>query len=105
MWNKLISALSKLQLVTFAILLGAGMIVTSLSAWIIFIIAYIPWPDSVASDRIHALAIALWIVLGLVGLIVVSLAFGKIEKLSVTGGVVSGELQFENDDEHKEVDK
>jgi hypothetical protein len=102
MWDKIINALRKLQLITFAILLGAGMVVTALASWIIASIAYLPWPETAAEGRVNALAVGLWIVLGLIGVIVVTLAFGKIEKISLSNGVLSGEVEFDNDQDDEQ---
>ncbi len=105
MLEGVIKFLKELQTIPNALLLGAGVVVSAFSAWLIQILGYGPWPESVASARISALAIALWIVLGLIAVIVVSLTFGKPVKLSLTGPVVSGEVSFEDEDEEKKDDK
>ena len=90
------SGLKALPTIAFALMLGAAFVVTAFIVWYTFILGYMKWPEAVAADRINALAVALWIFCGLIGLVIVALAFGKIEKVSVSGSVVSGEIEFDD---------
>lgn len=98
------NGLKALPTIAFALMLGCAFVITIFVIWYTIILGYNNWPESVAEARINALAVALWIFCGGIILTLVALAFGKIEKLSVSGSVVSGEVQFEggddDDDDH-----
>jgi hypothetical protein len=93
------TGLKALPTIAFALMLGAAFVITAFVVWYTIIIGYNYWPESAAEARINALAVALWIFCGGIILTLVTLAFGKIEKLSVSGSVVSGEIEFDDGDD------
>lgn len=94
------NGLKALPTIAFALMLGCAFVITAFVVWYTIILGYNNWPESAAEARINALAVTLWIFAGGIILTLVALAFGKIEKLSVSGSVVSGEIEFDdgNDD-------
>jgi hypothetical protein len=99
--RKLFNQLKLLPTITFALMLGAGMVVTAFAAWYTMIIGYGKWPEAVAADRIHSLGSGLMISLGLIGLVIVALAFGKVKQLAVTApNGIGANLEFDDDDDN-----
>jgi hypothetical protein len=94
--RSLFNWLKALPLVSFALLLGAGFVATAFAVWFTWIIAYGGWPAEASIERIKWLGMALLTALGLVGLVMVTLAFGRIEKLSISGGMASASIDFED---------
>lgn len=90
--------LKSLPAVRFAISLGGGMVMTLFSVWVTWVLAYDPWPKDVAEARVKALGFALVVALGLIGIVLVSTAFGKIGKVAVTLPTGGGaEIDFDDD--------
>lgn len=90
--------LKALPTIAFALMLGCAFVITAFVIWYTFILGYMKWPDSdtVAEARINALAVALWIFCAGILLTFITLAFGKIERLTLSGSVVSGEIEFDD---------
>lgn len=100
--KQIIANLKLLPTIAFALMLGAGMVVTGFAAWFTILLGYGKWPESVAEARITSLGTGLCISLALIGLIIVALAFGKISKLAVTApNGIGANLEFEDDEEQK----
>lgn len=98
--------LKLLPAITFALMLGAGVVVTAFAVWFGFMIGHGHWPAdvSVATARINALAVALDISLALIGLVIVALAFGKIKNLAVTApNGIGANIAFDDTPEGKSV--
>lgn len=94
------SDLQALPTVTFALMLGLGLIILAVAAWLIVILAYGHWPvgESVALARIDKLGLALLVSLGLVGVVMITLAFGKVHRLSINApDGISGSVSFDGD--------
>ncbi len=93
----LVSGLKSLHLISFALLLGAGMVVTGFAIWFGWTLSYGPWPEAVAAERIRVLGAALLLSLGLIGLVMVTLGVGgrlKIDKVSINTAAGGGEIDF-----------
>lgn len=98
--KSLVSGLKSLHLISFALLLGAGMVVTAFAIWFGFTLSYGPWPEAVAAERIRVLGAALLLSLGLIGLVMVTLGVGgrlKIDKVSINTVAGGGEIDFAED--------
>lgn len=93
-----LSDLKALPTIGFALMLGAAMVITAIKVWKIYLFAFHFWPTdpTVAVEIIKGLSVDLWIDSGLIGLVIVALAFGKIRHLSAGNGVVSGSISFDN---------
>ncbi|ODT84852.1 hypothetical protein [Phenylobacterium sp. SCN 70-31] len=98
-FKPLAGGLKKLPTFAFALMLGCAFVITAFVVWYTIILGYMPWPESAAVPRVNALAVALWIFCGGIVLTLATLAFGKIEKVSVSGSVVSGEIEFRDEPE------
>ena len=98
--RRVFNQLKLLPAITFALMLGAGVVVTSFAAWYTVIIGYGKWPEAVAAERITALGTGMAISLGLIGLVIVALAFGKIKQLGITApNGIGANLEFDDDDD------
>jgi hypothetical protein len=96
----LVSGLKSLHLISFALLLGAGMVVTAFAIWFGMTLSYGDWPEAVAAERIRVLGAALLLSLGLIGLVMVTLGVGgrlKIDKVSINTVAGGGEIDFAED--------
>jgi hypothetical protein len=100
-FRRLFNQLKLLPAITFALMLGAGMVVSAFAAWYTVIIGYGKWPETVAEARIQALGLGLAISLGLIGLVIVALAFGKVKQLGITApNGIGANLEFDDDDDN-----
>jgi len=88
------SGLRALPTIRFALMLGAGVIVTLFAGALTSIITWAPWPDSVAGERVRWLGIALCIALGLIGLVMMALSNIRLDKISISTPAGSGELDL-----------
>lgn len=98
--------LKLLPTITFALMLGSGMVLTAFAIWFGFMIGHGHWPtgNDVAIARINALAVGLDISLGLIGLVIVALAFGKVKNLAVTApNGIGANIAFDDTPEGKSV--
>jgi len=98
--KSLVSGLKSLHLISFALLLGAGMVVTAFAIWFGMTLSYGDWPEAVAAERIRVLGAALLLSLGLIGLVMVTLGVGgrlKIDKVSINTVAGGGEIDFAED--------
>src|SRR6478752_5935306 len=95
--SRVFNFLRRLPTITFVFMLGSGFVITAFAAWYTVLIGHGKWPESVAADRIHSLTLGMVISLCLIGVLIVFLAFGKVDKLRLEGSVVSGEIDFEGD--------
>jgi hypothetical protein len=99
------NSLKMLPAITFALMLGAGVTLTAMSTWLVTILAYHKWPDSVAEARVNNLGLALCICLGLIGLVIIALAFGKIKNLSFTGpNSIGGSVAFDDEEDQPKAE-
>lgn len=81
----------------FALMLGCGVVGLGLSVWLICLIGYMAWPDTAANARIAALREALLVAMGLMGLVLVGVAFGRLDRLSLKAGMVEANVEFEDE--------
>lgn len=98
--NFIFRALTGLPLIRFALMLGGGMVATGGAAWLIGLLAWHKWFQSEAVDisRIQALAAMGLGCLALIGIVLVALAWGKLDKLNLNVGGNSVELDFTDGD-------
>ncbi|MGE5501244.1 MAG: hypothetical protein ACM3W4_04890 [Ignavibacteriales bacterium] len=84
-------------LVRFLLMLGGGMISTAGATWIIWLLGYADWPKGadVAIARIHGLSMLGGGAMVLCGIVLVALAWGKLDKLNVSVGGNAVELDFD----------
>lgn len=99
--RRLFNLLRSLPLIRFALMLGGGMVSTSLVAWILGLIGHGRWPttEAVAIARISALQ---WLGLGgllIIAVVMIALAFGQLDRARLGVGQVSVDLDFENPDQ------
>lgn len=81
----------------FALMLGCGVVGLGLSIWLIIIIGYGVWPAPSAPARIAALREALLVAMGLMALVLVGVAFGRLDRLSLKAGLVEANVEFEDE--------
>lgn len=80
------------------------MVMTGFAAWYTIILAYGKWTVTVEEARVNHLGMGMLISLGLIGLIIVVLAFGKIKNLSLTTPAgVGGTVEFDDDDDNSQT--
>jgi hypothetical protein len=86
-------------LIRFALMLGGGVISTAGASWIIWLLGYARWPSGadVAIARINGLAMLGGGAMVLCGIVLVALAWGKLDKLNVSVGGNAVELDFDGD--------
>jgi amino acid permease len=96
--DALLKFLKALPAISFAIMLGAGVVATCFAIWYTYIIAYRTWPESAVPQQLGAVTIGLYISLGLIGAVLFVLAFGKIDSLKITTATgIGGEIDFDED--------
>lgn len=93
------SGLQALPTIRFALMLGAGVVVTAFAAALTAILTWAPWPDSVAGERVRWLGISLCIALALIGLVLMALSNTRLDKISITTPAGSGEIDLSPDTE------
>jgi len=97
--DTIINALRGLPLIRFALMLGGGMVATAGAAWLIILIGHGKWFNSEATAvaRINGLTMLGIGCLVLIGIVLVALAWGKLDKLSFNVAGNSVDLDFEDD--------
>lgn len=101
------AGLQALPLISFTLLLGAGMVVTAFAVWFGWTLSYGDWPEGVAETRVRMLGSALLLSLGLIGLVMVTLGLGgrlKIDKVSISTHLGGGEIDFAEESPKGEPD-
>lgn len=94
----LFALLKALPFVRFGLMLGAGLVCTGGVAWVLYLLGYKSWAGidpAVAIELIHGVT---WIGLGFLGciaLVLVALAWGQLDKATVTFAGNSIDLDFE----------
>lgn len=94
--DRIFAALRALPLVSMALMLGGGMVATAGLIWLILLVGHGTWLKATEVDvaRVQGLVA---IALGLVGVIVVvmiTLAWGRPDKISGSFGGATAELDF-----------
>lgn len=92
--------LKSLPGIKFALLLGAGMVVTAFAAFFAIMLTFGAWPESAALERVRWLGIGMCISLGLVGVLMMTLAGVKLDRLAVTTSLGSAEVDMAGDPPH-----
>ena len=94
-----INALRGLPLIRFALMLGGGVMATTGAGWLIVLIGYGKWFNSEATAvaRINGLTMLGIGCLVLIGIVLVALAWGRLDKLSFNVGGNSVDLDFEDE--------
>lgn len=95
--DRIVAALRALPLISMALMLGGGVIATAGLAWLIILVGYGEWLRATEVDvsRVNGLvAIALGLV-GVIALVMITLAWGRPDKISGTFGGASAELDFD----------
>lgn len=97
--DAILNALRDLPLIRFALMLGGGMVSTAGAAWLIILIGHGKWFNSEATAvaRINGLTMLGIGCLVLIGIVLVALAWGKLDKLNLNVGGNSVELDFEDE--------
>lgn len=91
--------LQGLPLIRFALMLGGGMMASGGTAWVLWLIAYHSWPktETVALAQINALAMIGAACLAIIGVVMIALAFGKIDKMKLETKFGSIDVGFEDE--------
>lgn len=94
--DRIFAALRALPLISMALMLGGGLVATAGLVWIILLVGHAAWLKAAEVDvsRVNGLVA---IALGLVGVIVVvmiTLAWGRPDKISGSFGGAAGEIDF-----------
>lgn len=91
--------LKGLPLVRFALMLGGGMVATSGGVWLIAVLAHGRWLRTEAADiaRINVLGMLGIGCLVLIGIVLVALAWGQLDKVKVSVGGNEVEADFGED--------
>ena len=97
--DAVLSALRGLPLIRFALMLGGGMVATAGAAWLIILIGHGRWFNSEATAvaRINGLTMLGIGCLVLIGIVLVALAWGRLDKLSFNVAGNSVDLDFEDE--------
>ena len=95
----ILNALRGLPLIRFALMLGGGMVSTAGAGWLITLLGYGRWFNSEATAvaRINGLTMLGIGCLVLIGIVLVALAWGRLDKLSLNVGCNSVDLDFEDE--------
>ena len=96
--NKLVSALKALPLIRFALMLGGGVAATISAGFITSWLTWSRFPDveSVWLARIQAVAAMGLASMGLAAVVMITLAWGKVGKVTATVGGNTVDLDFED---------
>lgn len=92
---KLLTFLRGLPLIRFALMLGGGMVATAFQAGAILLLWLATGPDTKINGFVY-IGLANCAVTAIV---IVALAFGRLDKLNLTVGGTTVELDFEGKDE------
>lgn len=99
--RQIFNVLKSLPMIRFALMLGGGVVATSLVAWVQFLVGHGRWPETEATAiaRISALQ---WLGIGalaIIAIVMIALAFGQLGKATVGVGAVQVDLDFDNPEE------
>lgn len=96
--NKVIAALKALPLIRFALMLGGGLAATISAGLITAWLTHSTFPDaeSVWLARVQAVAAMGLASMGLAAVVMITLAWGKVGKVTATVGGNSVDLDFED---------
>ncbi len=82
-----------------------GIVLTMMTIWYTYIVAFSTLNPQMAEVRMNTLNIGLWAHYGLIGVVIVALAFGKPEHIKFKSGTVDAEIDFDGDEpQHHEED-
>lgn len=88
-WTVMLTRAWRQWVMTLA-LVGAGMALTMFAAWQVWIIADQRWPASVTTERMHAVTVALFVTLGLIGLVLLSFGMVVVVRSFKASGSTAG---------------
>ncbi len=72
---------------------GAGAALTAFAVWLVWSVLHEPWPESLAGQRLTIIGVALYAVLGLLGLVLTGLAM-TVALRQVSGKFAGGEFSL-----------
>src|SRR6218665_2070373 len=97
--DALFKSLKALPQYAFALMIGASFVMSVFAVAFISILYFRKWSEAVEPIIVTGFVTALYIALAALILVIITLAFGKLDSLKISGPTVSAELDFEDHNE------